>query len=86
MDAANDLTVVALPGYYEGMVTRFSISSALITGFTASPPRGDPPLNVSFTDLSAGLPVTWSWDFGDGTRILQNRILCISIHPRGRTR
>jgi len=66
-DAANDLTVVALPGYYEGMATRFSVSSALIAGFTASPFRGDPPLNVSFTDLSAGSPVAWSWDFGDGT-------------------
>jgi len=63
-----DLTVVAVPGYYEGSVSRYSISPALIAGFTAtSPTEGDAPLNVSFMDRSAGSPDSWTWDFGDGT-------------------
>ena len=68
MDAGNDLTLVALPGYYEGSASRYSISPALIAGvIAASPAEGNAPLNVSFMDRSAGSPETWSWDFGDGT-------------------
>jgi len=33
--------------------------------FSASVVSGDPPLDVSFTDLSTQLPTGWSWDFGD---------------------
>jgi PKD repeat protein len=64
----NDLTIVAGPAYYEGMASGYSISPALIAGFAAtSPTEGPAPLNVSFIDQSAGAPVSWSWDFGDGT-------------------
>jgi PKD repeat protein len=64
----NDLTIVAGPAYYEGTASSYSISSALIAGFAAiSPNEGPAPLNVSFMDQSAGAPVSWSWDFGDGT-------------------
>jgi len=67
MDAGNDLTLVNLPGYFEGSANSFSISPALIAGFvTSSPLRGNAPLNVSFMDRSAGSPEAWSWDFGDG--------------------
>ncbi len=63
----DDLTAVALPGYYEGSASRYSISPALIAGFDATTPtEGDAPLNVSFIDRSAGAPDSWSWDFGDG--------------------
>ena len=34
--------------------------------FRASPTTGIAPLTVSFTDLSAGNPTSWSWNFGDG--------------------
>jgi PKD repeat protein len=41
--------------------------------FSASIVSGDPPLDVSFTDLSTELPTGWSWDFGDtGTSSDQN--------------
>jgi monoamine oxidase len=41
--------------------------------FSASIVSGDPPLNVSFTDLSTELPTGWSWDFGDtGTSSVQH--------------
>ena len=63
-----DLTVVAVPGYYEGSASSYSISPALIASF--APPtttEGSAPLNVSFMDRSAGSPDSWLWDFGDGT-------------------
>jgi PKD repeat protein len=35
--------------------------------FTADERRGVKPFTVTFTDLSAGNPTSWQWDFGDGT-------------------
>ena len=35
--------------------------------FVASPTSGVKPLTVNFTDLSTGVPTSWSWNFGDGT-------------------
>jgi PKD repeat protein len=37
------------------------------TEFAAENRQGDPPLTVRFHDFSAGKPITWSWDFGDGS-------------------
>ena len=37
-----------------------------VANFTASPRSGTVPLLVLFNDTSAGLPVAWRWDFGDG--------------------
>jgi PKD repeat protein len=43
--------------------------------FSASIVSGDPPLDVSFTDLSTELPTGWSWDFGDtGISSLQHPV------------
>ncbi|MBB3083226.1 PKD domain-containing protein [Geodermatophilus sabuli] len=35
--------------------------------FTSSVTEGQAPLEVRFTDTSAGGPTSWSWDLGDGT-------------------
>ena len=43
-----------------------TVAAALHADFTAAPASGAAPLLVNFTDLSAGDPTSWSWDFGDG--------------------
>jgi len=35
--------------------------------FQCSPVNGTAPLAVHFTDMSSGNPVSWFWDFGDGS-------------------
>jgi PKD repeat protein len=46
-----------------------------VADFTATPRTGTAPLQVEFTDTSANIPISWSWDFGDGhTSTLQNPI------------
>jgi PKD repeat protein len=40
---------------------------SLTANFKASPPSGETPLTISFTDLSIGNPTSWQWIFGDGT-------------------
>lgn len=43
--------------------------------FTADPLVGDPPLTVTFRDLSYGTIDSWLWSFGDGsTSTLQNPV------------
>jgi len=34
--------------------------------FAADKTRGGAPMDVQFTDKSAGAPTSWKWDFGDG--------------------
>lgn len=36
-------------------------------GFTSDATAGPAPLPIQFTDASKGYPVSWLWDFGDGT-------------------
>ena len=44
-----------------------TVIDLLKAAFVADRTRGSVPVNVSFTDQSAGSPATWKWDFGDGT-------------------
>mgnify|MGYP001765809233 CR=1 FL=1 len=37
------------------------------SAFTADPTSGYEPLTVQFTDVSTGSPISWAWDFGDGS-------------------
>lgn len=39
--------------------------------FTAAPVSGPAPLTVRFTDTTIGSPTQWNWNFGDGTRSIQ---------------
>ncbi|WP_292464808.1 PKD domain-containing protein [Methanolobus sp.] len=44
-----------------------TVAIAPVASFTANVTSGAVPLSVNFTDGSANAPISWSWDFGDGT-------------------
>ncbi|MDT8394783.1 MAG: PKD domain-containing protein [Bacteroidales bacterium] len=48
-------------------ITATATGNPPIAGFTATPTNGIAPLLVSFIDQSDNDPVSWQWDFGDGT-------------------
>jgi PKD repeat protein len=49
--------------------------SGPLANFSATPTSGNPPLNVTFTDLSVNTIDAWVWDFGDGgTSTFQNPV------------
>ncbi len=43
------------------------LEDPLVADFSSDVTSGDPPLDVQFTDESTGEPVSWNWNFGDGT-------------------
>ena len=47
------------------------VARSLVANFTGTPTSGPTPLTVQFTDLSAGNPTTWEWNFGDGSTSTQ---------------
>jgi PKD repeat protein len=48
-------------------ITVVTNSPPPVADFTGKPACGKAPLSVKFTDTSTGNPITWFWDFGDGT-------------------
>ncbi|MFA5415034.1 MAG: PKD domain-containing protein, partial [Methanoregula sp.] len=38
-----------------------------VANFTVSRRAGIAPMSIQFNDTSAGYPISWAWDFGDGT-------------------
>ena len=48
---------------YGSVTSANRTSTALTANFSAEPLTGTAPLRVNFTDLSAGNPLSWSWDF-----------------------
>lgn len=53
-------------GDTDTMKQEIIVSSELTADFEASPRIGTAPLQVTFTPLTTGSPVSWLWDFGDG--------------------
>ncbi len=47
-------------------IYHLGIETAPVADFSGSPTSGSTPLEVQFSDLSTGYPVSWQWDFGDG--------------------
>ncbi|WP_165076434.1 PKD domain-containing protein [Methanogenium sp. MK-MG] len=47
------------------------VSDGFVVDFVATPLSGTVPLMVSFTDLTTGTPVSWLWNFGDGSTSTQ---------------
>jgi len=71
VDPLPSLSSITVSG---GRINAFKTLSAIIipseipeAGFTANITEGENPLSVNFTDLSAGNPDEWLWDFGDNT-------------------
>ncbi len=54
-------------GAIETKESYITVQSAAIADFDAEPLAGSAPLNVFFSDLSQYDPLSWNWDFGDGS-------------------
>jgi len=50
----------------ENLMVNFWLEDDFSADFSGDPLFGYVPLAVQFTDLSAGNPVSWAWQFGDG--------------------
>ncbi len=76
--AAGSYTVsltVTGPGGSDGetKTNYVTVSAVPVANFSGAPASGTAPLTVNFTDLSSGVPNSWSWNFGDGgTSTAQN--------------
>ena len=49
--------------------------------FTAVLQRGMAPLEVQFYDMSTGNPISWQWDFGDGTTSVEQNPKHVYTNP-----
>jgi PKD repeat protein len=73
------VTLITQDIYGSSSITKpdyITISPSLIADFIGSPRTGDSNLTVQFTDRSVGTPISWDWDFGDGSEhsYIQNPI------------
>jgi PKD repeat protein len=48
-------------------ITVRTVPPKMLADFSASPTSGNVPMKVAFTDNSTGSPISWRWNFGDGT-------------------
>ena len=56
---------------YTEKITYTGSRTSLVAKFSADIRYGVKPLSVRFTDESEGNPVSWAWDFGDGSTSTQ---------------
>jgi tripartite motif-containing protein 71 len=64
-----NVTLIAANAVGNNTTTRYGyidVESVPVANFSANSTVGAVPFNVSFTDLSEGVPTSWSWSFGDG--------------------
>ena len=61
------VSLVTDSSYTELKTDYIRINKVPIPDFTSDVTSGDYPLTVTFEDLSTETPVSWSWDFGDGS-------------------
>jgi PKD repeat protein/Zn-dependent protease len=64
------ITLTAGNEFGTGQITKSGIINTGVVPeaeFIAESREGYPPLTVRFRDFSSGNPLTWSWDFGDGS-------------------
>lgn len=67
------LTVTSADGITNAMTKSIEVTAPVVINenipiakFSASAKRGYVPLSVTFIDLSANVPTSWLWSFGDG--------------------
>lgn len=66
------ITLTAINAYGQHSVNKtMTIAAKPIPNFSASPVQG---LTVQFSDLSLEDPTSWSWDFGENEKTLQNPV------------
>ena len=67
--------LVVFKGIESSTVTKpslITIGTPIGADFTFKPAEGDVPLMIQFTDNSAGNPVSYQWEFGDGRTSISN--------------
>ncbi len=70
-----DAILVVNNPFYSSMPAVPGINPSFMADFKVSVRSGTAPLQVQFTDLSRGDPISWRWDFGDGdTDSIQNPV------------
>ena len=66
-EGAKTVTLTAGNSRWTGRQTRTAFVMTVMASFKYKPALPAPGRAVEFTDASRGAPISWQWDFGDGT-------------------
>lgn len=69
-----NVSLTAINNFNSNTLTKtnyINVDDKLESDFTATPLSSNGPTTVNFFDLSTGNPITWLWNFGDGTSSTQ---------------